>query len=199
MKARLLNPLRPVVRTLTFLAFTALPVFASQVEEAAEGAGAEHHASEVPRIVNFAILAVILVLVLRKPLAGFLVAKTEQIRDELSEAKTRQARADEERKRAEVLLASLEGEVARAKEEARKAAESERERILRSAEADAARIRELAKKEIDAEVESGRRRLLARATELSVDLAKKKIESSMTEADRNHLVDRSIELLGKRA
>jgi F-type H+-transporting ATPase subunit b len=198
MKSRVLGALQPIVRVLILLGLTALPAFASQAEEVSEGAGAEH-ASELPRIVNFTILAVILVLVLRKPLAGFLVAQTDQIREQLADAKTKQARADEERKRAEELLESLEDEVAKAKEEARKAAESERDRILRAAELEAARVRELARKEIDAEVESGRRRLLARATELSVDLAHKKLESSMTEADQKKLVERSIELLEKRA
>jgi len=61
-----------------------------------------------------------------------------------------------------------------------------------------ARIRAIAKKEIDAEVEAGRRRLFARATELAVELAQKKIASSMTDADRDRLIDRSVDILGRR-
>ncbi len=153
---------------------------------------------ELPRIVNFAILATVLVLVLRKPLADFLNAKTSQIREELHQARSRETNAEVERKRAEELLASLDQEVQRAKDDARRSALAERERILKTAEGEAARIRAIAKKEIEAEVEAGRRRLFARATELSVDLAHKKIASSMTEADQNRLIDRSVDILGRR-
>ena len=64
-----------------------------------------------------------------------------------------------------------------------------------AAETEAARIREIAKKEIDNEVETARRKLLARAAELSVSLAEEKLESSLTEQDQTKLIDRSIELL----
>jgi F-type H+-transporting ATPase subunit b len=148
--------------------------------------------------VNFAILLTVLILVLRKPLTEFLNAKTTQIREELAEARSREQNAEVERKRTEELLAGLGREVQKAKDEAASAAGSERDRILRTAEEEAARIRAIAKKEIEAEVEAGRRRLFARATELSVDLARKKIESSMTDADRNRLIERSVDALGKR-
>ena len=72
---------------------------------------------ELPRIVNFAILATILVLVLRKPLADFLNAKTTQIREELQQARSRQTNAEVERRRAEELLASLDQEVQKARAE----------------------------------------------------------------------------------
>lgn len=152
---------------------------------------------ELPRIVNFAIVATVLVLALRKPLSGYLTAKTDQIREQLAEAKSKQQRADEERTKSEDLLARLGDEVQKAKDEARRAAEIERDRILKAAEIEAARIRQIATKEIDAEVEAGRRKLMARATELSVELAEKKLKSAMNEADQVRLIDQSIELLGR--
>lgn len=152
---------------------------------------------ELPRIINFAVLAAILVLVLRKPLAGYLNAKTEQIREQLKETKSKQERADAERTKSEDLLARLDDEVQKARDEARRAAEAERERIVKSAEQEAARIREIARKEIEAEVEAGRRRLSARATELSVELAHKKLRSAMGPEDQTRLIDQSIEVLGR--
>ena len=153
---------------------------------------------ELPRIVNFAILLTVLVAVLRKPLADFLNAKTTQIREQLSEARSRETNAEVERKKTEELLAGLDREVQKAKQEAASAAQAEKERILRTAEQEAARLRTIARKEIEAEVEAGRRRLFAQATELSVDLARKKIESSITDDDRNRLIDRSVDVLGRR-
>jgi F-type H+-transporting ATPase subunit b len=187
-----MNALRRLAVFLLVALATAAPLLAQEEAETGHGSG------ELPRIVNFAILAAILVLVLRKPIAGYVNARTDQIREQLKDAKAKQEKADVELKRAEELLQSLEGEVEKAKAEARRAAEAERERILRTAEQEAARIRELAKKEVATEVEAGRRRLLARATELSVDLAQKKLEASMTDADRSRLIDRSIQILGSR-
>jgi F-type H+-transporting ATPase subunit b len=153
--------------------------------------------SNLPRIANFAILAVALVLAVRKPLAGYLQARTDQIRAELADAREKTAKADVELAQATALLARLDDEVQKAKQEAKKAAEAERERILSAAETEAARIKEIARKEIDNEVENGRRKLYARATELSVALAHKKIEAAMTAQDQTRLIDRSIELLEK--
>lgn len=171
---------------------SAAPLLAAEEGEGGHGAG------EIPRIVNFAILATILVLALRKPIRDYVNAKTDQIREQLKEAKAKQERADVERQRADGLLSTLDEEVDKAKEEARRAAEAERDRILQTAEQEAARIRELAKREVATEVEAGRRKLLARATELAVDLAHKKLQTTMTDADRNKLIDRSIDILGSR-
>ena len=131
------------------------------------------------------------------PLGGYLQARTDQIRAELADAKEKNAKAEVELEQAKALLGSLDDEVEKAKGEARKAAEAEKARILKAAETEAARIREIAKKEIDNEVETARRKLLARAAELSVSLAQEKLESSLTEQDQTKLIDRSIELLEK--
>ena len=151
----------------------------------------------LPRIANFAIVAVALLFVLKKPIAGYLQAKTDQIREQLADAKQRSEKAEVELEQAKALLASLDGEVEKAKREARQAAEAEKVRILKTAETEAARVREIAKKEIDNEVEIARRKLLARAAELSVSLAHEKLEKSMTEEDQTKLIDQSIEILEK--
>ena len=172
-----------VTLTLCFVA-SAAPLFA------AEG-------SSLPRIVNFAIVAAALVFALRGPLGGYLQARTDQIRHELQDAKEKSDRAEVELEQAKSLLASLDDEVEKAKKEAKRAAETERDRILKAAETEAERIRDIARKEIDNEVEAGRRRLLARAAELSVSLAHEKLEGSMTDKDHDALIERSIEILGK--
>ena len=153
--------------------------------------------SNLPRITNFAIVAVALVFALKRPVAAYLQAKTDQIRAELDDAKEKSAKAEVELEQAKALLGSLDDEVEKAKGEARKAAEAEKARILNAAETEAARIREIAKKEIDNEVETARRKLLAHAAELSVSLAHEKLESSLTEQDQIKLIDRSIEILEK--
>jgi len=167
-----------------FLLSAATPLYA------AEG-------SNLPRITNFAIVALALYFALKKPLAGYLQARTDQIRAELADAKEKNTKAEVQLEQAKALLGSLDDEIEKAKGEARSAAEAERARILEAAETEAARIREIAAKEIDNEVETARRKLLARAAELSVSLAHEKLESSMTEEDQTKLIDRSIAILEK--
>ena len=156
-------------------------------------------AGETSRVVNFAILAAVLYFAIRKPLGDYLSARAEQIRTELAEAADNHARASAETEKAEERLARLDEEIAKVRADAERTAEAERNRILESARAEAARIEEIATKQIDAQVEAGRRKLLARATELSVELAEKKIKTSINDDDHNRLVDRSIELLGERS
>ncbi|GMR23016.1 MAG: hypothetical protein BMS9Abin37_1406 [Acidobacteriota bacterium] len=153
--------------------------------------------SNLPRITNFAIVVLALYFVLKKPLAGYLQARTDLIRAELADAKEKNTKAEVELEHAKALLESLDDEIEKAKGEARRAAEAERARILETAETEAARIRQIAMKEIDNEVETQRRKLLARAAELSVSLAHEKLERSMTEEDQTKLIDRSIEILEK--
>jgi len=173
---------RARITVLWILLASATPVYA------AEG-------GSLPRIANFAIVAAALYFALRKPVADYLQARTDQIRAGLADAKEKIANAQEEHDRAKSVRESLDDEVEKAKQEARVATEAERQRILKTAEIEAERIRELARKEIANEVETGRRRLLARATELSVSLAHKKLEATMTEDDQTRLIDRSIEIL----
>lgn len=153
----------------------------------------------MPRIINFSIVAGVLFFLLRKPLADYLTARAAQIRQELAQAKENRDRGEKEREEAEAELATLEGRVARAKDEAKEAAEAEAARIIKAAHGEAARITALAQKEIDAELEAGRRKLLARAAELSVELAQKEIEAKMSKEDQAKLIDRSIELMGERS
>jgi len=173
-----------VAGTFVLLLCSAVPV------HAAEG-------SNLPRVANFAILVAVLFFALRKPLADYLTARTEQIRQALGEAREKTTRAEREVQLADTLRAGLQDEVEKAKGEARRAVEAERARILSSAEEEAFRIREIARKEIENEVEAGRRRLLAKAAELSVSLAQKKLESTMSEEDQKRLIERSIEALGR--
>lgn len=154
---------------------------------------------QLPRIANFAIVAAALFFAIRKPLAGYLTARTEQIRTDLAQAKEKFAAAEQERQQAEELLGRLDEEVEKARAEAARAAESEKNRILAAATEEAERIKAIAQKEIDAEVEAGRRKLLARAAELSVSLAHEKLESAMTDDDHDRLVDRSIALLERKS
>jgi len=175
-----------------------LLVGGSLTTEAAEEA--EAHGSGwdlLYRVVNFAILVGALVYLLRKPLSNYLDAKTEQIRRDLTEAAGKRERAEAERKEAEARLAGLDREIAEARVKGLAQAEDERRRILQAAESEAARLAENAKKEIEAELELARRKLTARAAELSIEMARKKIREQISDADRRALFEKSMDKLGE--
>lgn len=175
-----------------------LLVGGSLTAEAAEEA--EAHGSGwdlLYRVVNFAILVGALVYLLRKPLSNYLDAKTEQIRRDLTEAAGKRERAEAERKEAEARLAGLDREIAEARVKGLAQAEDERRRILQAAESEAARLAENAKKEIEAELELARRKLTARAAELSIEMARKKIREQISDADRRALFEKSMDKLGE--
>ena len=175
-----------------------LLVGGSLTTEAAEEA--EAHGSGwdlLYRVVNFAILVGALVYLLRKPLSNYLDAKTEQIRRDLTEAAGKRERAEAERKEAEARLAGLDREIAEARVKGLAQAEDERRRILKAAESEAARLAENAKKEIEAELELARRKLTARAAELSIEMARKKIREQISDADRRALFEKSMDKLGE--
>ncbi len=162
--------------------------------------GEEAHGSALDlvfRVINFAILVGALVYLLKKPLGNYLGAKTEQIRNDLAEAVGKRERAEAERKEAEARLAGLDDEITEARAKGLAQAEDERQRILQAAEKEAARLTEHAQKEIQAELELARRKLTARAAELSVEMARAKLGEQIGEADRRALFQKGLEKLGE--
>ena len=174
------------------VALTVFPVW--PVWAAEEG----RHESWVPtagRIFNFVVLAGTLVYLLRKPLAEYLAARTEQVRKELQEAATKRRQAEEDRATAESRLRNLDADIAEIRARAVREAEGERARILAAAEDEAERIREGARKEIGTELELARRKIVSHATELAVGLARKKIETNITGKDREALFEKGLRSL----
>ena len=165
--------------------------------EAAEGEGhGEGHGeslwSFLSRIANFLILAGGLFYLLRSPLGKYLEARAEQIKADLvSAAETRMAAADDlaqiESRMAQ-LPAEIEALKARGVEEVR----AEQERIRRAAAVERERLLEQARREIDGQLASARRVLKQDAADLAVQVARRRIEREITDADRARLVDRYV-------
>lgn len=165
------------------------------VEASSEEGG--HGLDLLFRIINFAILAGALVYLLRKPLGDYLDAKTEQIRQELAEAVGKREHAEIDRKEAKARLDGLDQEIAEARKKGLADAEAERQRILEAAKVEAAGLAENAKRQLAEELELARRKLTARAAELSVEMARKKIGEQIKDDDRRRLFEKSLENLGE--
>ena len=184
------------VTVLGVFGFLAVLVAGAGVVEAASGEGG-HGLDFLIRVINFAILLGALVYLLKKPLGSYLDAKTEQIRNDLKEAAAKRERAEADRKEAKARLEGLDDEIAEARKKGLAAAEDERQRILEAAKAEAARLADHAKRELADELELARRKLTARAAELSVELARKKIGDEISDDDRRALFEQGLEKLGE--
>lgn len=152
----------------------------------------EEAASNLPKIINFTILATILVLALRKPLASYLEARAGQIREQLAEARANREEAARAAEAAARRSESLEGEVQAARERIVSAANAEGRRIVTAAEEQAGRISAAAEAELNKEVRIAERRLAAGAARAAVQLARTRLRDNISDEDHRRLLDAGI-------
>ena len=196
MKVRLRNefPTRSALRTaLPRFAVTVLCVLILLVGTVSPVLAAdEASASNLPKIINFTILATILVLALRKPLASYLEARALQIREQLSEARTDREEAARAAEKAAQRSASLEEEVQAARQRIADAATAEGRRIVAAAEEQAQRIATAAEAELNKEVRAAERRLAAGAARAAVEIARVRLRDTTSDEDHRRLMDAGI-------
>ncbi len=169
--------MRIAARALVFVLAAPTPVLA------AEGL------VDVPKLVNFAILATIVVLALRKPLAGYLAAKTEQIRQQNQQRDAWKRDAESLRSQAASRTSALGEQEEATARRIRETAKEEAARILAEAEAQAVQISEAAQRELEARVEAAEGALRNRLARAAARAARARIPQEITDADRRRLLD----------
>ena len=169
---------------LVFLALPALGV-------AAEGEAS----SNIPKLVNFTILAVALIALLRKPLANFLDAKAQQIRDELEASRVDREAAAAARDLAAARDTGRDAEAEQTRSRITAAAVEEGQRIVAAAEEQAKKITAAAASEVEAEIRSAERRLTAAAARAAVRVTRERLRTGMTDADHSRLIHTGIEAI----
>lgn len=161
---------------------------------------AEHHGGSPWDVafkwVNFLVLFGGLGWMLRAPMMNFLESRRQEIAEGL--AKAAEARADADRKLAEVetRLTGLDQEIRQLKEQALQQAEEERLHILEMARQEAKKILEMASVEIDGMRKAARQELKAHVAELAVRLAEERLKSSIGPVEHKKIVERFVEDLG---
>jgi len=146
---------------------------------------------------NFAVIALLVFLGMRKALPSMFRDRTASIQKAMEEA--RKASEDANRRLGDIegRLARLDQEIAGMRSTAEEEARTEEERIQAAAEEDRKKVVQTAEQEIAAAARSARSQLKAYAAELADGLAEKKISIGVTE-DRE-LVRNFAERLGKDA
>ena len=144
---------------------------------------------------NFVIIAVLLVLLMKSKLPAAFRSRTQGIRQGIAEA--RQASEEARRRLSDIegRLAKLDSEIAAMAAAAEAEAQKEEARIQAGAEEDKRRIVEAAEQEIVAATRLARTQLRAYASELAITLAEKRIQVSA--ATDQELVKAFVDELGK--
>lgn len=170
-------------------------------QAAAEGHTAEGEHDEglmpiVARVANFAILVGILVYFLRSPLAGYLQSRGEHIRSDLVRAaemrRTSEAELAEIDQRMKALPSELEALRARGAQDIA----AEEARIRAAAEAERERLLEQMRRDVEMQVRIALTMLRNEAAGLATEIARRRIEATITAEDQMRLIDRYAVQLG---
>ena len=148
------------------------------------------------KIINFAILVIILFKFGKKPLGDFLKKRTELIEKTLNEAREAKEAALKALREAEERVKTKDAEVKAILDAAKKSGELERDRIIEESAKLKEKILEQAKTNIDYELKHAKESIKAEAVELAMELAEKKLKEKLTKEEQEKLLDESLVKIG---
>lgn len=163
--------------------------------EAAHGGGhGETHSkpwmvTDTAKVLNFAVLAIGLFLVLRKPVSQALSDRIKGIKEELEDLETRKAEVEKQLAEYDTKLATLDEEAEKVIAEYIRQGEEAKARILKEAESAADKLEEQAKKNIENEFKQAKEDLQAEIVEKALVKAEQLVQEKISAEDQDRLVD----------
>ena len=158
-----------------------------------EGGSKGWQSADWARVLNFAVLAVLLFVLLRKPLPKLLNARIEGIKEQLAELEAKKAEAEQKLAGYNEKLSALEEEADKIVQEYVKQGNEAKARILEEAKASAKKLQQQASRTIENEFERAKSKLQAEVLEKSLKKAEEIIASRITESDQSQLIDEYLE------
>lgn len=185
------------MKTISFL--TAL--LAAQVALAASGGG--HHSDGIPTMVylqavNFGLYAILLFVLLRKPVKAFFSGRTATFDAALVKAKAAKDEAEAKKREVQDRLAKLQSSADQSIRDARTEAEALKTKIVAEAHEMATRMREEARRSASLEIERAKTELREELLTQSVALSKKILQEKMAENDQKRLQTEFADKIGVR-
>lgn len=187
--------LRSAVAGLALVA--AFVLLAPETAHAAAEGEAESIWATVARLLNFAILAGVLVYFLRAPLMKHLASRGTQIRQDLVTAAEMRTAAAAQLAEIEQKMKALPAELDALTRQGAEDVETEKARIAHAAAAERERLLLQTRREIEMRLRIARRELTAHAAQLAVNIAEERIRRTMTPDDQLRLIDRYTSQLGE--
>ena len=148
------------------------------------------------RTLNFAVLLIVLIKVLAKPIANGLHARQQSIKEQFTDLEERKAEADNAYKTYEEKLASIDQEVSDIIQSAVAQGEAEKERIISDANRAAEDIKRQAEMAIQHELAEAKLKLREEVANQAVVMAEELINKSLQDADQVKLIEDSLAKVG---
>ncbi len=141
------------------------------------------------RVMNFAVLVIVLVYVLRKPLSQALGARIKGIKNQLEDVEARKAEAEKQLAEYNQKLSRLEKESEKIVEDYIKQGNEAKARILKEAESAAEKLQVQARRNIEHEFKQAKLKLQEEIFETSLAKAEEIIIGKISGEDQDRLVD----------
>jgi F-type H+-transporting ATPase subunit b len=171
--------------------------FASEAEEGAHEA-ITFMGDWLPRLVNFAIIAGVVIYFMRKPAQDFFKNRTADIAKALQESKEARERAVAALAEMERKIKDLEAETARMVADAQARSEKDKQSLIEEGKKVAQDVQAQVKQGIDIELQKAKTSLAAEASLLSLDLAEGMIKEKIGGKDHERIVKEYISNVGGR-
>ena len=176
------------------IALLALVIFGCSISIAlgasgGEGGGKSWEWVDTFRVMNFAVLAIVLIFLLRKPLSQALSSRIKGIKEQLEDLEASKAEAEKKLAEYNEKLTQLEKEADKIVEGYIKQGNEARERILKEAESAAEKLKDQARRNIEHEFEQAKSKLQKEIFETSLAKAEEIIKSKISGEDQNRIVD----------
>jgi len=165
------------------------------------GESGEHDGGWMPvaaKAFNFAVLVGVLVYFLKTPITDYVNGRVTRVREDLVTAAQTRESATRQLAEIDARLKALPAELAQLKLRGAEEIAAEQVRIEAAAEAERQRLLEHTRREIDMRLRVARRELVEHAADLAVQVARARIEQTITADDQARLVDRYTAQVGAR-
>ena len=150
-------------------------------------------ATDTYKVMNFAVLAIGLFLILRKPVSQALDSRIKGIKDQLSELETKKKEAEKELVKYNERFSFLEQEAEKLVEEYIRQGNEAKARIIEEAKKAAEKLEEQARRNIENEFKQAKIKLQQDTLEKALVNAETLIKNNITAQDQDKLVDEYLE------
>jgi F-type H+-transporting ATPase subunit b len=150
-------------------------------------------ATDTWRVMNFVVLLVALIFVLRKPISQALSSRIKNIREQLESLEAHKAEAEKQLAQYNEKLSQLESEAEKIVEDYIKQGNEAKAKILKEAEATAEKLQVQARRNIEHEFGKARQELQRQVVEKSLVKAEETLKKAITAQDQDKLVDEYLD------
>ena len=145
------------------------------------------------RLMNFVVLLIALIFVLRKPISQALSSRVKTIKEQLESLETQKAEAEKKLAQYNEKLSQLENEAEKIVQGYIQQGNEAKAKILKEAEATAEKLQLQAKRNIEHEFSKARQELQKEVVEKSLVKAEEMLKQTITDKDQDNLVNEYLD------